>query len=38
MKDHDTSKSDDATVFDQVFGFVGAVGFLALLVYAQSQL
>jgi hypothetical protein len=37
MTDHDKSKSDGASRFDQTIGFIGAVAFLALLVYTQSQ-
>ena len=33
MADHDKSKGDSR--FDQIFGFIGAIAFLALLAYIQ---
>lgn len=37
MTDKDTAKAAHSR-FDQVIGFIGAVGFLGLLVYTQAQL
>ena len=38
MTDNDTPKKDADSLFDQVIGFIGAVGFIGLLVYTQAQL
>ena len=35
MADHDRPKSGEASRFDQIFGFVGAIAFLALLAFIQ---
>jgi hypothetical protein len=35
MADHDRPKDGEASRFDQIFGFIGAVGFLALLAAIQ---
>jgi hypothetical protein len=35
MADHDKPKGEGASRFDQIFGFIGAVAFLALLAYIQ---
>ena len=32
------SKNDGSSAFDQIFGFLGAAGFIAVLVYAQSNI
>jgi len=37
MADHDKSKSDGASRFDQTIGFMGAVGFIVLLMYTQAH-
>ena len=37
MTDHDKPKKDADSRFDQIIGFVGAAGFIALLVYTQAQ-
>ena len=37
MTDKDTARKEADSRFDQVIGFIGAVGFLGLLVYTQAQ-
>ncbi len=35
MTDHDATKKEGDSRLDQIIGFIGAVGFLGLLVYTQ---
>ena len=37
MADHDKSSEDEASRFEQIIGFIGAVGIIVLLIYTQAH-